>query len=188
MGSSFQDCYAVFHGAAGKGYDACIAVDRDGLKEAARVAKEAGVTRFVLVSAQLADPINKTISGNKTIRGFLNTINTGMFHYEGLMDFKFQGENFLKESNQTYTIVRPGRLTDGGELGSSGKLMVGQTNGALGKSPGTSRADVARVCAASVFSPNTENVTFELGSDNTMPTQTTKEELEDLFKDFKKDE
>merc|ERR1712224_308456 len=187
MGSSFQDCYAVFYAAAGKGYDACIAVDRDGLKEAARVAKEAGVQRFVLVSAQLVDPINKTGS-NKTIRGFLNTINTGMFHYEGMMDFKFQGENFLKESNQNYTIVRPGRLADGGELGSSGKLMAGQTNGALGNSPSTTRADVARVCVASVFSPHAENVTFELGSDNTMPTQTTTEELAELFQDLKKDE
>jgi len=186
--ASFQDCYAVFYAAAGKGYDACIAVDRDGLKEAARIAKEANVKRFVLVSAQFVDPINKS-GPNKTIRGFLNTINTGMFHYEGMMDFKFQGENFLKESNQTYTIVRPGRLADGGgELGASGKLMVGQTNGALGKSPSTTRADVARVCVAAVFSPNAENVTFELGSDNTMPTQATTEELAELFQELKKDE
>merc|ERR1712224_201906 len=116
--------------------------------------------------------------------------NTGMFHYEGMMDFKFQGEQYLKQSHQTYTIVRPGRLSDdgGGEVGSSGRLMVGQTNGALGKSSHTTRADVARVCVASVFSPNAENVTFEVGSNDTMPTQTTTEELADLFQELKKDE
>merc|ERR1712224_664255 len=58
LSSSFRDCRAIFWAAAGKGYDACVAVDRDGLKEAAVEvqakkddANAGGLERFVLVSS-----------------------------------------------------------------------------------------------------------------------------------------
>merc|ERR1712232_528864 len=158
--------------------------DKDGPREAALIAKEAGVDRFIFVSSQFVDPINKK-NANKRIRGFLNTINTGLFHYEGMMDFKFQGENYVKKTGVKYTIVRPGRLEDS-VSGSSGQMLVAQTNGALGKSVNI-RADVARVCVAAAFAPDAENTTFELGADESNPSQTA-DEISDLFKDLKTDE
>ncbi len=76
----FRGARAVFYAAAGRGYEGCKAVDREGPREAAKIAKEAGVDRFVLVSSQLVDPINYY----SFVRGFLNTINTGLFHWKGV--------------------------------------------------------------------------------------------------------
>merc|ERR1712232_1468106 len=47
LSAPFKGSRAIFYAAAGKGYDACIAVDKDGPREAALIAKEAGVDRFI---------------------------------------------------------------------------------------------------------------------------------------------
>ena len=69
----FAGADAVFFAAAGKGYDVCEAVDKNGLSTVADLAKEAGVRRVVLVSSQLVHPDNRW----SMIRQILNSINTG---------------------------------------------------------------------------------------------------------------
>lgn len=44
--------------------------------------------------------------------------------YDGVMDAKFAGEEYLRKSGQAYTIVRPGGLVD--EEGGQAELMVAQ--------------------------------------------------------------
>jgi uncharacterized protein YbjT (DUF2867 family) len=73
-----------FFAAAGKGYEVCQRVDRDGVGGCAQACKIAGCRRLLLVSSQLVHPDNRW----NAIRGILNTINTGLFHSDGMMDFK----------------------------------------------------------------------------------------------------
>ena len=159
-----DDIHTVFYAAAGKGYEICKVVDRFGPGMVGKAAVDAGMEhcRVVLVSSQLVDPSNRW----NLIRGFLNTINTGIFHYQGMMDFKYQGEQLLRESGvASWTILRPGRLTDG-PRGSSGVISTGQTNGSFGSggSPLT-RADLAALAVICAFSPEASNTTVEIGTD-----------------------
>lgn len=78
----------MFFCASGKGYQNAIDVDQMGPGLCADVVTELKQqTRVVLVSSQLVHPSNKW----SFIRGILNTVITGMFHKQGLMDFKFKG-------------------------------------------------------------------------------------------------
>merc|ERR1712232_322252 len=154
-------------------------------------------------SRQFVDPVANKSS---LVRKFLNTVNTGLFRSEGMMDFKFQGENHLRRrccstttsTTMKYTIVRPGRLRDGPPR-SSGKMIVGQTNGAFDGGVGGGngndknsvhhcRADVARVCVAAAFSASAENTTFEVACRNSESPQTSLDDLSNLFDGLAKDE
>ena len=161
---SADDIHTVFYAAAGSGYELCKIVDRMGPGMVGTAAANAGMTecRVVLVSSQLVDPVNRW----SLVRGILNTINTGFFHAEGMMDFKAQGEQMLRESGvASWTILRPGRLTNG-EAGSSGVISMGQTNASFGGggSPLT-RADLAAVAVVTAFAPEARNTTVEIGTD-----------------------
>eukprot|EP01047_Picozoa_sp_COSAG01_P102569 COSAG01_NODE_32137_length_585_cov_203.199588_2_plen_55_part_01 len=50
--------------------------------------------QVLLVSSQLVHPDNRW----SPIRAILNTINTGLFAWQGMMDFKYEGENLLRAS------------------------------------------------------------------------------------------
>jgi len=182
LAAPFEGARAVFYAAAGRGYEGCKAVDREGVREAGRLAKKAEVDRFVLVSSQLVDPINYY----SFIRGFLNTINTGLFHWKGMMDFKFMGEKYLQASGQAYTIIRPGRLGDLPPRG-SGRMLAGQNNGSFAPGSISGRADVARVCVAAAFSKDAENMTIEIGADASLAAQEGPEEMGKLFVGLKRD-
>ena len=151
----------VFFAAAGRGWDLCQAVDRDGVLATANAAKAAGCRRVMLVSSQLVDPCNRW----SPIRMILNSINTGIFRSVGMMDLKHDGENLLRASGVEYTIVRPGRLLDGPLRAAT--VRVGQTNGSFLGGPGSTRADVAAACVAAMMPDATGavNTTFELACD-----------------------
>merc|ERR1711871_132395 len=96
-----------------------------------------------------------------------NTINTGLFHYQGMMDFKAQGEQLLRESGvSSWTILRPGRLSDG-EAKSSGEISTGQTNASFGEggSP-LSRADLAALAVLTAFTQEASKKTVEIGTNS----------------------
>jgi len=145
--------HAIFTAAGGK--TANVEVDEHGLKKTLVAAENNGLKRVSICSSMLVDPVNKWVP----IRLFLNTIAWG------LMDSKFRGENHVREfgekSRVEYCIVRPGRLIDG-QLGGSGEIMIGQTNGHFGKGGASTRADVARVIVETLKSAKTRNVTFEM--------------------------
>ena len=161
---SADDVHTVFYAAAGKGYEICKVVDRFGPGLVGKAVADAGIKecRVVLISSQLVDPVNRW----NLVRGFLNTINTGLFHHEGMMDFKFQGEQMLRESGvSSWTILRPGRLGDG-PVKSSGAISTGQNNASFGSggSP-LARADLATIAVVCAFSPDASNTTVEIGAD-----------------------
>jgi uncharacterized protein YbjT (DUF2867 family) len=139
-------------------------VDELGVKNAAEVALQKGVGRLVLVSSQLVHPSNRWTF----VRLVLNNIVGG-----GVMDAKYAGEKYLRNSGQAYTIIRPGRLTNGPAGGA--RVRVGQTNGSF-SAPGAvsgssiSRADLADVCVAAALSEKCRNVTFEVAAEAITPS------------------
>jgi len=155
------DADTVYFCCAGKGYDLCQAVDRDGVLNAAQSSLKYNVRRLVLVSSQLVDPTHNSWN---FVRGILNTINTGLFHRKGMMDFKFAGENLLRSSGQAYTIVRPGRLGDGSLDLSKAVIGVGQTNRSYLSNSVVTREALAQVCIEAALSKHAKNITFEIGT------------------------
>ena len=176
---SLSGVSVVVHTASGKDYSSCLDVDCLSVSRLASAAELAGVRRFVLVSSQLVHPSNRRMP----IRGFLNSVVTGVWARYGLMDMKFVGEEFLRRAAATgttlsYTIVRPGRLLDdkpsassGGESGgphsySASNWLVAQNNVNLrGDLGGVYRRDLAALCvAAALVGEAAADVTLEIGA------------------------
>lgn len=162
---AFKDASGVFFAASASGYANVMAVDQNGVGNVARLAKEMGAGRVVLISSQLTHPVNK----RNPIRGILNTIATGLWHRRGFMDFKFEGEQALRHSGQEYCVVRPAQLTDTvkgqTQAHCRAALHVGQCNGTFMSGATVTRSDLAAVCVAAMMSPAAANCTFEVGSD-----------------------
>ena len=89
----------------------------------------------------------------------------------GVLDYKLKAENLLKSSGLPYTIIRPGRLTDGpytsydlntlikATSGSRKKIIIGQGDKLSGE---TSRITVAEACVEAIKLDCTINQTFEI--------------------------
>jgi uncharacterized protein YbjT (DUF2867 family) len=162
LAKSLTGAEGVFFAAAGRGWEYSQQVDRDGVLATATAAKLAGVRRVLLISSQLVDPANRF----HPIRMLLNTVTVGVFHLQGTMDFKHEGEMLLRKSGQEHTIVRPGRLIDG-PLNTS-TVRVGQTNAWFMRGSMSTRADVAATCVAAMMPGEgdaTINTTFEMACD-----------------------
>jgi len=100
--------------------------------------------KFVLVSS---------MSITKTVTGFFMDLVLG-----GLATAKLKGEDAVRKSGVTYTIVRPGQLKNN-QGGNPQKLDQGDRFGGGGNS--TSREDVALVCIAAMQSADADSKTFE---------------------------
>eukprot|EP00123_Amoebidium_parasiticum_P015188 comp22828_c0_seq1/m.35896 comp22828_c0_seq1/g.35896 ORF comp22828_c0_seq1/g.35896 comp22828_c0_seq1/m.35896 type:complete len:241 (-) comp22828_c0_seq1:599-1321(-) len=172
--SSIEGAQFVVFAASSASYWDPENVDNKGVGNVATLSKEAGVKRVVLVSSMLVTEKNRYTFG----RMVLNNIRYG------LMDNKLAGENNLRNSGVPYTVIRPGRLRNG-DAGSM--LAVGQRDdGKLVGRTGVTRADVARVVVASLFSDKAADTTFELVNASSPPTPGTKENLEHLFDNLEK--
>jgi uncharacterized protein YbjT (DUF2867 family) len=115
-------------------------VDRDGSITAIRAAEEAGVRRYVQLSAQFADSPDQ---GDRLVRSILLA--------------KQISDLALRRSALTWTIVRPGTLTDGpatGRVKAAGHLEPGRI----------ARQDVAAVLVSVLGEPLTENRGFDVVS------------------------
>ncbi|AXB48839.1 NAD-dependent dehydratase [Amycolatopsis albispora] len=125
-------------GAADPDPSAVNLVDRDGAIAAVRAAEKAGVARFLQLSAQFADSPDQ---GDRLVRSFLLA--------------KQVSDSILRRSSLTWTVVRPGTLTDDpftGRVKVAGHLEPGRI----------SRQDVAAVLVASLNEPLTENRGFDV--------------------------
>ncbi len=122
-------------------------VDGQGVVNLVDAASEAGVERFVFESslgvgnAKAGLPLPARLLIGPILRA------------------KNESENHLRESGVTYTILRPGRLTDSPP---SGAVVVGEGGDSV--SGRISRADVARLMVAAPFTPDAENRTLEIVS------------------------
>eukprot|EP00904_Undaria_pinnatifida_P004351 jgi/Undpi1/13917/HiC_scaffold_9.g03568.m1 len=145
-------CGAVlFCASASKKGGNAEAVDYQGVLNTARACVELGVPRLLVVS-----------SGAVTKPDSIGFKVTNIFG--NIMTLKRKGEVELEEiyakapKGVTYTIVRPGGLTDGAVIGPKGiELNQGDTIGGT-----VNRADVAEVLVEAALSPSTENTLFEI--------------------------
>lgn len=117
-------------------------IDYGGNNNLVDAAVAANVQQFVVVSSMGVTheehPLNKMLNN--------------------LLIWKLKNEDYLRESGLSYTIVRPGGLTDkaGGE-----KFIVLEQGDTL-KVVAISRTDVAAVCVAALQYPEARGKTFEV--------------------------
>lgn len=168
---------AIFAASASKTGDVWK-VDRDGLGNLAAAAKDTpGLKRVVAVSSALVSPHN----GWHPIRLLLNNMRGGG---QKIMDAKFAGENALRQSGVSFTVVRPGGLQDAPAALGAWSLVV--TQGDRSGAGRISRSDVAELCVAAAHAGSeASRVTLEVSSD---PKREKKEvSYESLFSGLEKD-
>jgi uncharacterized protein YbjT (DUF2867 family) len=128
--------------AAGSGGEDVWGVDRDGAINLVDEAESEGVERFVMLSSINADqPENSP----EELREYLRA--------------KAEADEYLRESDLTYTIVRPGPLTD---EGGTGRIRTGAN---LDRDDvDIPREDVSRTLVAALGAESTYGETFELAA------------------------
>ena len=119
------------------GEDKTIAIDQNGAIKMIDAAKQAKVKKFVMLSSMGAD--NPDV--NKDLKVYLEA--------------KGKADEHLKNSGLTYTILRPGSLTD--DLGLA-KVKLAEK---LNESGEISRDDVAFLLVMSLADPLVKNKTIE---------------------------
>lgn len=147
------DAIVFSAGSGGKtGYDKTLAIDLDGAVKAMDAAENAGVKRFVLVSA-------------------LNTDDRSAWNDSEMKPYyvaKHYADRILKSSNLDYTIVRPGQLLD-----DAGTGKVTTTNPAANKS--VPREDVASLIVEVLKHDNTIGKIVEFNQGDTPIPQAIKD-------------
>jgi hypothetical protein len=165
----------IFAASASKTGGTAAQVDNQGLISVAQACIENNIPHLVIVSS---GAVSKPFS---PVYLFLNL-------FGNIMSEKIQGEDAVRNlyrrldptlaNTFTYTIVRPGGLTEEAPLGASGlELNQGDT-----KSGRISRTDVAALCIQSMLFPQyTSRATFECyNADTGKPLQSVG--LSNLFK------
>lgn len=136
-------------------------VDYGGNVNLTDAAREAGVTRFVLVSSMGVTheehPLNKMF-GN-------------------ILIWKKAGEDYLRASGVPYTIVRPGGLVD--KPGGQKRVVFEQSDTV--KAVGIAREDVATVCVAALDRDDARNKVFEVFTVKTGDGQPPSTDWDALF-------
>lgn len=142
--------------AAGSGGEDVWGVDRDGAMNLIDGAEAEGVERFVMLSSIGADhPAN----GPEELREYLRA--------------KAEADEYLRESDLTYTIVRPGPLTD---EGGTGRIKTGADLDGDVEIP---REDVSRTLVAALGAESTFGETFELAAGDLPIEAALQEPLDD---------
>lgn len=185
--AAFAGCQSVVFAASASKYSGDggpYQVDYLGLQKTTDAAKAASVGRLVVVSSRLVNPINKW----HPIRILLNNVKYS------LMDYKFEGEQYVRKAGLEYTIVRPGGLSGGGDGASQGNtalapgtqhIVAGAAEADLGKARGIHRADVASVVCEAIDSADAKNKTIELVARPREETEPSfADHLKTLFKDI----
>ncbi len=145
---ALQGCDAVIFTAGSgphTGPDKTEAVDRDGAIGLIDAAEAAGVRRFIMVSSMRADQPE-----------------TGPEHMQHYFHAKQQADNHLRAGTLDYTIVRPGKLTEGPGMG---RIEVAERLDHFGEIP---REDVARALLETLTAEHTIRHAYDLlsGDDN----------------------
>lgn len=125
-------------------------VDYKGVANMVDAARAAGVEHFVLLTAigttDPSHPFNKAT--------------------KGALEWRFKGEEHLRNSGLVYTIVRPAGLVNR-PAGEQGLLIEQGDNWRPLLRSTLSRDDLAQVLIESLTNPGTRNASFELANDPT---------------------
>ncbi|GGG45770.1 NAD dependent epimerase/dehydratase [Croceivirga lutea] len=124
--------------AAGSGGKKVVAVDQEGAKNLIDVSKQANIKKFVMLSSMGADKPEQA----EQLQEYLKA--------------KHNADEYLKESNLPYAIVRPGSLTNNEP---KGKIEIAEH---LNKRGEISRADVAQTLVRALHDDSPHNQTFEI--------------------------
>ncbi len=124
--------------AAGSGGKNVVAVDQEGAKNLMDVSKKANIKKFVMLSSMGADNPESV----DDLKEYLQA--------------KHNADEYLKSSDLTYAIVRPGSLTD--DKG-TGKIKLASKMGEQGS---ITRDDVAQTLVRSLHDDAAKNKTFEI--------------------------
>jgi uncharacterized protein YbjT (DUF2867 family) len=126
-------------------------VDYQGVANLVDAAKAAGAKHFVLLTAigvtDPAHPFNKAT--------------------KGALEWRFKGEEHLRNSGLSYTIVRPAGLVNR-PAGEQGLLIEQGDNWKPLLRSTLSRDDLARVLVECLTNAGTRNATFEIANDPTL--------------------
>jgi uncharacterized protein YbjT (DUF2867 family) len=137
LGHAVKAVDKVIFAAGSKGKNV-IGVDQEGAKRLNDAAKNAGVRKFVMLSAMGAD----NPSRNKDLEAYLEA--------------KKNADDYLRASGMVYCIVRPGHLTN---TESTGKIQLKERLENPGK---ISRADVAKTLVEVLDEEIMQNQVFEI--------------------------
>ncbi len=152
-GRAFEGCDAVVF-AAGGGADGDIerkrTVDLEGSLKSIEGARQAGVDRFVQISAMGVDAPLPDDTDNV---------------WRAYVEAKRDADTALRDSGLGWTIIRPGRLTDDP---ATGKVALGDAVDGAGSE--VTRADVAAVVAAALDTPSSVGRQWELVNGDTAVT------------------
>jgi len=180
---AFANCKSVIFAASASAYKGAggpYEVDYMGLQKTTAAAIAVGVEKLVVISSRLVNPKKRF----HPIRVILNNIKYS------LMDYKFLGEEFVRNSGMNYTIVRPGGLV-GGEDGSGRKasfkpgtqfIVAAGPEGDVGSTSSIHRTDVAAVACEALSAPESKNKTIEIVSRTPVDgDQSFEERLRSIF-------
>ncbi|WP_417885312.1 SDR family oxidoreductase [Zunongwangia sp.] len=120
------------------GADKTTSVDEEGAKKLIDAAKENKVKKFILLSSM---GTNNPEEADESMQHYLKA--------------KKAADEYLQASGLTYTIVRPGQLSD--DMGIA-KVKVAKQLGEYGEIP---RDDVAFIMVMALADPLTKNMVFE---------------------------
>jgi uncharacterized protein YbjT (DUF2867 family) len=130
--------------AAGSGGKKVVAVDQEGAKSLMDVAKKANVKRFVMLSSMGADNPNAA----EDLKEYLKA--------------KHNADEYLKQSDLNYMIVRPGTLTNEKGTGKISLKKHFEEHGTI------TRDDVAQTLVHSLHEDAGTNETFEILEGDTL--------------------
>lgn len=122
-------------------------VDGRGVVNLIDAAESEGVDRFVLVSS----------IGVGDSKAGMPLFLRALLGIAGVLSAKERGENRLRGSDLTHTILRPGGLTD---EDATGDVVVGEGGDTVSGS--VPRADVGRIASGALETAASENRTFEI--------------------------
>ncbi len=137
-------------------------VDYEGVRNLVLATRNAGIGRFILVSSIAVTHPEHPLN-----------------NFGRVLDWKLKGEDFLRTSGLSYTIVRPGGLTD--DPGGTSAFQIGQGDTISGGR--ISRSDVAAICLAALDALASFHTTFEVIAEEGDPP----EDLRVLFASLKTD-
>ncbi|MGB3143282.1 MAG: SDR family oxidoreductase [Maribacter sp.] len=130
--------------AAGSGGKKVVAVDQEGAKSLMDVSKKANVKRFVMLSSMGADNPNAA----EDLKEYLKA--------------KHNADEYLKQSDLNYMIVRPGTLTNEKGTGKISLKKHFEEHGTI------TRDDVAQTLVHSLHEDAGTNETFEILEGDTL--------------------